>query len=202
MSRDLSMTPKRLTYAEEQETLIIDQFRAITPEQGAIIVFQAIEKTKKVLENDEDFQTIIHSVNNNSVNNNFEERVNEIDNRVLKIISSEASAELGQTVKVGDSGPLKRCLQTLEAKVALSAEESPSAFLQRLINAGEDHCFSPLDGLSTSAAIARKFKLLLNTNSDMMDDEWKRVHMNNFVGNLCIKKLGASFVRLVKGKTN
>jgi len=201
MSRDLSMTPKRLTYAEEQESSIMDQFRSITPEQGAHIVFDAIEKTKKVLQNDEDFEKIIQLSNNNSPHNNFEERVNEIDNRVLKIISSEASAVLAQTLKVGDSGPLKRCLQTLEGKVTLNSEETPSSFLLRLINAGEEHCFTPIDGLSTSAAIARKFKLLLNTNSDLMDDEWKRVHMNNFISNLCVKKLGASFVRLVKGKT-
>ena len=201
MSRELSVTPKRLTYTEDQEVLIMDQFRCLTPEQGAEIVARAIEKTKTILENDDDFRTILQSSgNNNGGQSSFEERVTEIDNRVLKVISSQASQELKTTIKTNDSGPLERCLQTLEDKVTLGPDEAPSAALRRLINAGEAHVFSPLDGLPTSAAIARKFRLVVNKKSEAMDDEWKRDHVRHFVANLCQKKLGASFVRLVKGK--
>jgi hypothetical protein len=199
MSRDLNMTPKRLTYAEEKELLIMDQFRCLSQEQGQAIISEATQNAKKIVLDEDGFTNIIQLSNNNSVNRNFEDRVNEIDVYVLRVISEQATFVLKQMVKNCDSGPLKRCLTTLENKVSITTEESPSASLDKLINAGDNHFFSPLDGLSTSAAISRKFKLMIKNKSDFLDVDWKREHTTNFIDNLCIKKLGASFIRLVKG---
>ena len=144
------------------------------------------------------------SGNNNTVGirrsrGHFEEKVNEIDRKILDIISQECSVVLSEFLSLSDSGPLQRCLHNLEEKVTLSHDEAPSFFLKKLINAGEHHIFSPLDGLSTSYAIARKFKLLLNPNLDLINEEWKKNHVNSFLANLCVKKLGAAFVKMVKG---
>ena len=203
MSRDLTVTPRRLTYAEEQELEIMEHFRSISPEEGAQIVSEAVSRTEKVLEVDFEGQMTL-SGNNNTVGirrsrGQFEEKVNELDRKILDIISQECSVVLSEFLKLADSGPLQRCLHNLEEKVTLSHDEAPSLFLKKLINAGDNHLFSPLDGLSTSYAITRKFKLLLNPNLDLIDEEWKKNHVNSFLANLCVKKLGAAFVEMVKG---
>ena len=86
MSRDLNMTPKRLTYAEEKELLIMDQFRCLSQEQGQAIISEATQNAKKIVLDEDGFTNIIQLSNNNSVNRNFEDRVNEIDVYVLRVI--------------------------------------------------------------------------------------------------------------------
>ena len=50
MSRDLTMTPRKIAYAEEQERKIVDQFREITMEDTENIILDAITATKLELE--------------------------------------------------------------------------------------------------------------------------------------------------------
>jgi len=46
MSRDLTMTPRRIAYAEEQEKNIVEQFRQISTIDTENIIIEAIERTK------------------------------------------------------------------------------------------------------------------------------------------------------------
>ena len=76
MSRDLTMTPRKIAYAEEQERKIVDQFREITLEDTETIIIDAIHATK--LELEKGLESITE-INYNSTNNNFDAMVQEID---------------------------------------------------------------------------------------------------------------------------
>ena len=152
MSRDLTMTPRKIAYAEEQERKIVDQFREITLEDTENIILDAINATKleKGLES-------ITSINHNSTNNNSDAMVQEIDQIALKLIAANSQNKVREKLKLADSGPLKRCLKFLEENVECLEVESPSTYLEQLLAAGDNQIFKPIDALPTNSAIKRKF---------------------------------------------
>ena len=76
MSRDLTMTPRKIAYAEEQERKIVEQFREITLDDTETIIIDAINATKAELEKGLESIT---TINYNSTNNNFDAMVQEIE---------------------------------------------------------------------------------------------------------------------------
>ena len=196
MSRDLTMTPRKIAYAEEQERKIVDQFREITLEDTENIILDAITATK--LELEKGLESIT-TINYNSTNNNFDAMVQEIDQIALKLIAANSQNKVREKLKLADSGPLKRCLKFLEENVDCLEVESPSTYLEQLLAAGDNQIFKPIDALPTNSAIKRKLKLLLHRNT-IIDSTWASEHLKSFTENICPKKLGASFHKFIKSE--
>ena len=199
MSRDLTMTPRRITYASDQEKALVECFRGVTEADTEDIIIQAIEAAKKEIEADT-IDNILAPFDFDAPNNNFDALVAEIDRIALALIAKHTENKINHVkLRASDPGPLIRCLQQLEESVTMSASEAPSTFLKDLLDVGNKHQFKTIDALPTQAVIKRKFKLLL-TRSCSVNGDWIRQHLNDFIEMICPKKLGQSLHRSLRRK--
>ena len=202
MSRDLTMTPRRIAYAEEQEKNIVDQFRQISQFDTEAIIIEAIARTKFELSEKglETYNTIIERYSTTPNKSNFDSMIQEIDQLTLSLIVKHSHNEISKKIKIPESGPLTRCLKQLEEAVECLEDESPSTYLQSLLAAGNNQYYRPIDALPTNSAIKRKIKLMLQRNTNI-DQDWISDHVQSFLQSICPKKLGSSFHKFIKSES-
>lgn len=199
MSRDLTMTPRKITYAGDQEKVLVEHFRSVTEIDTEQIIIDALEATKKEIEA-ESIDSILAPFDFDAPNNNFDALVAEIDRLALALVAKHTENKMSaHKLRASDSGPLLRCLSQLEEAVDMKKSEAPSTFLKELLQVGSKYHFKTIDALPTQAVIKRKFKLLI-TRSCSINGEWIRQHLTNFVDMICPKKLGLSLHRSLRGK--
>ena len=199
MSRDLTMTPRKITYAGDQEKVLVEHFRSVTEIDTEQIIIDALEATKKEIEA-ETIDSILAPFDFDAPNNNFDALVAEIDRLALALVAKHTENKMSaHKLRASDSGPLLRCLSQLEEAVDMKKSEAPSTFLKELLQVGSQYHFKTIDALPTQAVIKRKFKLLI-TRSCSINGEWIRQHLTNFVDMICPKKLGLSLHRSLRGK--
>ena len=201
MSRDLTMTPRRIAYAEEQEKNIVEQFRQISTIDTENNIIEAIERTKIELSDKglETYNAIIERYSNTPNKSNFDSLVQEVDQLTLGLIVEHCHDEISKKIKIPESGPLTRCLKQLEETVECLEDESPSTYLHSLLAAGNNQFYRPIDALPTNSAIKRKIKLMLQRNTNI-DQDWIADHVQSFLHAICHKKLGSSFHKFIKSK--
>ena len=195
------MTPRRISYASEQEKALVDCFRSVTELDTEQIIVDAIESMKKDIEV-ATLDNILAPFDFDAPNNNFDALVAEIDRIALTLLAKHTQDKITHAkLRASDPGPLIRCLKQLEESVSMNASEAPSKFLEDLLEVGNNHQFKPIDALPTQAVIKRKFKLLL-TRSCSVNGSWIRQHLNTFIDMICPKKLGLSLHRSLRRNYN
>lgn len=206
MSRDLTMTPKRLNYAEEQEQKIFDLYRAVTLEDVNEAVVKSIAMVLEEVElgKHEDALQKNWKKNDRLSNRELDERINEVDEYILKEICTKSSMIICELQKIGDKGPLKRSLQLLESMVDYKTESRPSNRLSELLGAAKGHALAISDGLPTSAAISRRFRRVFQpkTSADSQGcaPSWAHTHITSLTTLLCPRKLATALLRQIKNR--
>ncbi|CAG5098943.1 Oidioi.mRNA.OKI2018_I69.XSR.g16109.t1.cds [Oikopleura dioica] len=206
MSRDLTMTPKRLNYAEEQEQKIFDLYRSVTLENVNDAIVKSIAMVLEEVELGK-HEILLNNWKKGArmSNRELDERINTVDQYVLNQISSKSSSIICNLENIGDKGPLKRSLELLESKVEYKQSESrPSVRLTELLNAPNGHTLAIDDGLPTSAVITRRFKRVFqpktHADADNSATSWAQTHVANLMALLCPRKLGTALLRQIKNR--
>ncbi|XP_076804120.1 dual serine/threonine and tyrosine protein kinase-like [Clavelina lepadiformis] len=203
LSRDVMITPKRMSYAHQQEKELYNKLLDIAMHKQSefmdIIASVKREHASAILKMAENYE--IEEADNEVTLRMVSDTMSDIQNLVLQQIKYAAADKLSSTINVlkdNMTGTLSRCIECLESsdehvKMPSDVSDDASTHLHMILNAAYNVDVTIHSSSSLLKLVIDKIRQMLRTFSwkevPVMDASWKRGVAENVLNNLCENRL-------------